>query len=330
VKTRPGFAAFIDSQSPGVAPRAVIICLDPEAWGYTRTVRTSYVPDAERAAAAEAERQDGGRRAALATAATVRRAFLAQQYATARAAKKVYLDALRATLLNPRSLDLPETYAELSQSLAGASFETIEVAGSDRLTRMLVARWLTACEVNLDAIIADRRWGTDPDAARAYLDRLTTAGYTLSDAEQGVYDDLVAQAHADTDPDEDDDRAEDENQTEDDPEENTHQGDNDPDENHHRGENDDRGEDDERGDEEPAGPGESGDAQPHDADRGTRAEGESGPVRDDAPAPAPSTVQHQSTDPTHHGDGDQDHDGGDLNSGAGADSDEDVVLVQSA
>jgi hypothetical protein len=203
VKARPGFAAFIDTQSFDGDPRAVIICLDPEEWGYTRTQRTSYVPDTEKAAAAEAERQVAARRVALQTAAGVRRAFLAQLYGNARAAKKVYLDALRAVLLDPGALDVPQSYTDLADSLAGASFETVETAGVDRLTRMLVARWLTSCEAALDSLIVGR-WNRRPAAGRSYLDRLIAAGYALSEAEQTFYDELVAELLTDDEEDDED------------------------------------------------------------------------------------------------------------------------------
>ena len=207
VKARPGFAAFIDTQNMAGDPRAVIICVDPEAWGYTRTVRTSYVPDSRRTEVDEQARLAAQRKDALATAAKVRRTFLSQTYGTARAAKKVYLDALRDAVREPQTIRVTSTDEDLAASLAGADFSTdAATAGIDRLTRMLVARWLTASETNVDNCV-QHRWTADPVAALAYLDRLIAAGYVLSDAEQDVYTDLTAETmdDEDTDADSDDD-----------------------------------------------------------------------------------------------------------------------------
>ncbi len=193
VKARPGFAAFIDTQNLAGETHAVIICIDPEAWGYTRTARTSYVPDNQQADREEEARQAAQRRLALVTASSVRHAFLEQTYSNARLAKKVYLDALRDAVEDPETIRVVTTHENLAVKLAGADFTEAPTAGIDRLTRMLVARWITAAEANLDSCI-HHRWNNRPQAAQNYFDRLTAAGYTLSDAEQEFYDEMAAKS----------------------------------------------------------------------------------------------------------------------------------------
>ena len=134
----------------------------------------------------------------------MRRAFLAATYGTARAAKKVHLDALRDAVRDPDTIRVVSSHEDLAAALAGGAFTDTGAAGIDRLTRMLVAHWLSASETNLENCVL-QRWNTHPTAARDYLDRLTAAGYTLSEAEQSVYEDLVAEIAAeDEDEDEDD------------------------------------------------------------------------------------------------------------------------------
>ncbi|MBT0774295.1 hypothetical protein KIH74_35455 [Kineosporia sp. J2-2] len=221
VKTKPGFAAWINTD---YTPRVIILCLDPEASGYTRTQRTRYVPDAERKAQAAAERERIAHHEALADAAQIRRRFLHEKYATAKTAKKLFPDALRfiaarpekTRISNPQSADLalslagiPATLASLEDAAAGA--------GMDRLQRIVVARWLTTSENNLDSLTA-QRWDVDPAAGVAYLDRLTAAGYELSEAEQRLHADITQLANATND--EDEDEAADEDDQDDEPDEN--------------------------------------------------------------------------------------------------------------
>ncbi len=210
VRAKPGFAAFINTDYP---PRAVIICLDPEAWGYTRTMRTRYVPDAEREAQAAAERERVAYQEALVDAGQVRRRFLHEKYATAKTAKKLFPDALRFLAGRPEKARVSTQYTDLALTLAGipATLPTLEEAaagaGTDRLQRITVARWLTTSETNLDSLAA-QRWDIDPAAGLAYLDRLTAAGYELSEAEQRLLGDIT-QLAASTDDEEEDDTEED-------------------------------------------------------------------------------------------------------------------------
>ena len=173
-------------------PRSVVYCIDPEQWGYTRTRRTAYVP-AEVLAAREAHA------AALEVAAEVRMQFLTATYASAKAAKTLQLDALRAVVTDPRCLEVPEAFHPDIQRLAGCGLEQAATARADRLARLLVARWLCSAEANLRQVAAGRGWGVDAGRAEEYLGRLTDAGYVLSEAEQHVREEnrefLAARAH---------------------------------------------------------------------------------------------------------------------------------------
>jgi ParB family chromosome partitioning protein len=201
VKARPGFAAFVDAAV--TPPRVVVYCTDPEAWGYTRTRPTSYVSEAAAAQRAREQTERQARAQALAVAASVRRDFLAVTYGTAKGAKAVHLDAWRAAMTDPASITVTEAMVPLLARLAGCDPDAAAGAGPDRLTRVLVARWLTVAETNLDRLIA-RHWQVSAPDALAYLDRLTAAGYVLSDAETGLRTDLTEQIAAEQDDDDSD------------------------------------------------------------------------------------------------------------------------------
>jgi len=177
VMNRPGFAVFVDAQTS--PPHSVVYCTDPEQWGYTRTRRTAYVPP-EVLAAREAHTQ------ALEVAAEVRMQFLMTTYASAKAAKILQVEALRAVITDPRCLEVPDSFHPDIQRLAGCALEQAATARADRLGRLLVARWLCSAEANLRHVAAGRGWGLDPARAEEYLGRLTDAGYVLSEAEQRV------------------------------------------------------------------------------------------------------------------------------------------------
>ena len=190
VKTLPGFAAFIENDFGG--PKTTVVCINPEASGYSRHGYNSYLSPEDAARKEAARLAEEEQRAALETAADVRRAFLVTTYGSAKAAKTLYLDALRDTVLDPSSVAVDERRAALVHDLAGVDLDTAENAGQDRLARLLVARWITAQENNLVNIGAGRLWGTRPAAALAWLDRLTTAGYEKSDAESLLHERLAA------------------------------------------------------------------------------------------------------------------------------------------
>ena len=199
VMTRAGFAVFVDSQA--VTPRTVVYCVDPEEWGYTRTRPTSYVPPR---VAAQRERDKAARQAhtqALVVAAGVRRDFLTATWGTAKGAKTLHLQAMREAMTDPAAITVPDTdvSAALLPRLAGCDLTAAATAGPDRLTRILVARWLTASEVNLDDHIAGRAWRASQPAALSFLDLLTASGYVLSAAEQRLHEDLTAATTDDED-----------------------------------------------------------------------------------------------------------------------------------
>jgi ParB family chromosome partitioning protein len=201
LRTKPGFAAIVVADVYG-GPRAEIVCVDPEAWGYTRTRANGYVSDADQAARAAAEAAAQARREALDVATGVRHKFLRHTFGSTRAAKTVFLHAVRVTVADPRLLHHGSDLDDLATALAGTAIPTaVTTAGADGLTRMLVARWACGQEHNLNQLAAGRRWNTDAHAAVEWLDRLVEAGYTLSDAET----DLRAELAVSTEDDEPDD-----------------------------------------------------------------------------------------------------------------------------
>ncbi|GAB3259791.1 ParB/RepB/Spo0J family partition protein [Kineosporia babensis] len=219
VKAKPGFAAFINTD---YTPRIVVICLDPEASGYTRTQYTRFVPDAEREAKEAAERERVAYQEALVDAAQVRRRFLHEKYATARASKKLFPEALRFVAGRPEKARISNThFSDLALTLAGIPAtvanldEAATGAGMDRLQRIVVARWLTTSEANLDSIIA-QRWDVDEPAGVAYLERLTAAGYELSEAEQRLHTEITQTIADDAAEDQDDEDTNDDEDDEDD------------------------------------------------------------------------------------------------------------------
>lgn len=128
-------------------------------------------------------------------AAIVRERFLTTTYGTARGAKRAQSEALRAAVTDPALITVPDSKSALLTRLAGCDPVTAAAtAGVDRLTRILVARWLTAAEVNLDKLTNGYTWQSDPAAGLAYLQQLVQAGYELSDAEQRLHDDLTTEA----------------------------------------------------------------------------------------------------------------------------------------
>jgi ParB family chromosome partitioning protein len=201
IRTRPGFAAILTRPYGGTEPKVEIVCTDPQAWGYAPAAGTSLHAQAEREAEVAAR---GAFVEEFATATQVRWQFLAEAYGSAKAARAVYLHALRAVVADPDAIKYPAPRLdELAVRLAGTAI-TAEIAvgaGIDRLTRMLVARWLCAAEANLVRCVTRTGWDTAPPAAVGYLDLLVAAGYVLSDAETTVRHDLANPATDDGDED---------------------------------------------------------------------------------------------------------------------------------
>ncbi|MDT4993374.1 MAG: ParB family transcriptional regulator, chromosome partitioning protein, partial [Actinoplanes sp.] len=201
VKTKPGFAAIVNRGYGGAEPKVDIVCTDPQAWGYAPAAGTNQHARAEREAQEDLRRQY---MEAFAVATGVRWQFLARTYGSAKTAKALYLTVLRDALIDPDTLKYPEDKLhDLVGKLAGAPLDVDKVtaAGIDRLTRMLVARWLCHAEDNLVRLANDATWGVDPQAGVDYLDTLVDAKYELSEAETSLRDDLVRNT---ADPDQDD------------------------------------------------------------------------------------------------------------------------------
>jgi ParB-like chromosome segregation protein Spo0J len=203
VQALDGFATWIETQAS--PPRPVVICLDPDAAGYDRKRHTSYRTPAQ-LAAEQAERERGDfLRTALADAQPIRETFVIETYGSAKAAKAVLVDALRLAVTDPDSLRHAD--ADLFQALAGGSTADAELAKTDRLSRLLVARWIAYEETNLQKIaMHGDAWGTHLGRAVAWLERLVAAGYELSAAEQQLHDEYAAiVAEQDQDDEQDDD-----------------------------------------------------------------------------------------------------------------------------
>jgi ParB/RepB/Spo0J family partition protein len=213
--TRPGFAVFVDAQAS--PPRSVVYCTDPDEWGYTRTRPTSYVSPAIAEAREREQTERTARAQALTVAAGVRRDFLATTWGTAKGAKALQHHAMRQAMTDPATISVPngDATGDLLTRLAGCDLEAAATAGPDRLTRILVARWLTAAEVNLEDHIARRSWRAQQGAALSYMNLLTTHGYVLSDAEQHLHDDLTT-ATADQEPEQDPDEHDPDNEQDED------------------------------------------------------------------------------------------------------------------
>ncbi|GHJ45869.1 hypothetical protein Cs7R123_32110 [Catellatospora sp. TT07R-123] len=216
VKTMPGFAAFVDKN--GSAAKTVIYCADPDKYGYTRashaTTSTAGLTPEERERREQAEREHAAYVEGLATAQQVRRDFYRSAYGTARAAKKLFAEALRETVIATASIRFRELDG-LYPALGGVDNEVLATAGEDRLRRCLVAQWICAHEHNLGYAGGMQQWALDRNAAAFWLDQLVSDGYVLSEAEttlrQSLRDDTRDDEDQDTAEIPDDDQAEHEN-----------------------------------------------------------------------------------------------------------------------
>jgi ParB family chromosome partitioning protein len=190
VKTVPGFAAFIDCPQGSCDARAVIVCLDPEAAGLTRTAHTKYrSPQAIEQERAEREAVES-REAAFQAAAQVRWEFVQRTYGSAKAAKGMWLTTLRAIIDDPDLVSPRED--ERAYVLAGIPDDVdLQQAGLDRVSRLLVCRYLVAQEENLACVMGGVYWHASRERALQWLDLLVEAGYTLSDVETELRTHLV-------------------------------------------------------------------------------------------------------------------------------------------
>jgi ParB/RepB/Spo0J family partition protein len=195
VRTRPGFAAFIEKN--GDSARAVVYCVNPAEHGYSlRQVVYSRpgVSEEERAAKERAEQEKAAHQEALKIAATVRTDFYKQTYTPTRVIKKLFPDALRATVLGA---DLSRhAVGNLYADLGGVADDALEAAKEDLLRRCLVAQWISHQEHNL-RYAAEHIYYMDDDAAAAWLQQLVADGYTLSEAETKLLHDITPADPAD-------------------------------------------------------------------------------------------------------------------------------------
>lgn len=200
VRTRPGFAAWIDKV--GDAARAVVYCLDPQEYGYKlRTVDNRYsspLSEEERAAREQAAQEKAAYLEALTVASGVRADFYRRTYNATKMIKELFERALYEAVVSPGGFfqDIDDLYA----GLGGVEGEALAAAKEGLLRRCLVAKWIIRNETNLRRAERDGYNYLDDDAAAAWLDRLVADGYTLSDAET-----QLRQAITDGDQDEDDD-----------------------------------------------------------------------------------------------------------------------------
>lgn len=210
VRTRPGFAAWIDKI--GDSARAVVYCTDPEEYGYkVRTVvnrYTSPLSDQERAAREQAEQEKAAFLEALTVASGVRAEFYRRTYNATKMIKELFERALYEAVVSPGGYfqDVDDLYA----GLGGVEGEALTAAKEGLLRRCLVAKWIIRNERNLRQAEKDGYNYLDDDAAAAWLDRLIADGYILSDAETQLRQSIAEDDDAADDEDEDAEDAEDE------------------------------------------------------------------------------------------------------------------------
>ena len=190
---QPGFGVFIDPSNG--FPVVQVVCLNPKASGLTRKP-SLYGPTpeqrAEREAKAEADKLFFEQ---LDVAAEVRRRFLTEHYGTAGSMKALTREVLhdlatgRHPLVtgyrNPEGRDLVRTL------VGGDPTDIPAGARVDRVTAAIAARWLAAREQAVRDM--ESNWRRDDTVAEAaeFLDRLVAAGYSLSDPEQTLRDQLA-------------------------------------------------------------------------------------------------------------------------------------------
>ena len=203
VRTRPGFAAWIDKI--GDNARAVYYCTDPEEYGYKRRAITpAYggLSPEEKARREQADLEKAAHREALTVASGVRADFYRQIYKTSKMIKKLFPEALREAVVTPGGFfeDVDGLYADLG----GVEGKALAAAKEDLLRRCLVVKWVIRQECNLRQAQKDGYSYLDDDAAAAWLDQLVADGYTLSDAEAQLRQDIDDAREDETLDDEDD------------------------------------------------------------------------------------------------------------------------------
>ena len=204
VRTRPGFAAWIDKI--GDAARAVVYCTDPEEYGYkVRAVvnrYTSPLSEQEQAVREQAEQEKAAFLEALTVASGVRAEFYRRTYNATKMIKELFERALYEAVVSPGGFfqDVDDLYA----GLGGVQGDALAAAKEGLLRRCLVAKWIIRNEANLRQAERDGYNYLDDDAAAAWLDRLVTDGYVLSDAETQLRQSIAADEADEDDADEED------------------------------------------------------------------------------------------------------------------------------
>jgi ParB/RepB/Spo0J family partition protein len=191
VRALPGFAAFVEKS--GSAANTVVYCTDPEKYGYTKAKLQPWRTQSpeQLAAQAEADRLQAERLEQLSVAAGVRRDFIRATYGNARAARKLFPEALREAVGAGHGVRFSDV-DDLHKTLGGGTSDETAAAKEDKLRRCLVARWICAHESNLAITARPEQWGLKEDAAVFWYDQLVADGYLLADAEAELYLALTA------------------------------------------------------------------------------------------------------------------------------------------
>ncbi|MEU5673049.1 ParB/RepB/Spo0J family partition protein [Micromonospora sp. NPDC047753] len=192
--TLAGLAAFVEKI--GDHAQTTFYCAEPDRYGYQRLSYGSRrgVTEEERARREAAEHARAEYLGGLTVAAEVRREFYRTAYGSARAVKRLFLEALRATVVEGlRFHDVDGLYA----TLGGVDGAAAAVAREDKLRRCLVVQWICVQECNLGYAARDETWALDDEAAVAWLDQLVADGYTLSEAETTLRESLGHDPEAD-------------------------------------------------------------------------------------------------------------------------------------
>ncbi|WP_432983139.1 ParB/RepB/Spo0J family partition protein [Dactylosporangium sp. CA-233914] len=202
-RTLPGFAAFVEKV--GNTANTVVYCKDPDAYGYRKVERTygRQLSDEEVAEKLERERVQAEYLAALDVAKGVRREFITTTYGPAKAAKRLFVAALRQAVTGARRIRLGDVDG-LYGALGGVGDDVLATAGEDRLRRCLVAKWICGQERNVGLAATDGAWGLDRAAITEWYAQLVADGYPLAEAETTLLESLTQEEDPD-DEDEDED-----------------------------------------------------------------------------------------------------------------------------
>lgn len=194
---QPGFAALLDSNQG--FPKVVVVCLNPEAHGYTRhAYYDRFVSDEVRAEREREEQAAQAHRAAFAAETEVRVKFLTETYSNVKkpAAKAMLARATRLAAADPGRLYAGK--AELVAALAGIDPDTIdETTSAERVNRVILARYVAYREAQF---IQAASWGRKHELAAAWPLLLTSDGYAMGETETAVQVALTGALAAEVEP----------------------------------------------------------------------------------------------------------------------------------